>query len=123
MSFRRKSKWIVLAVLGLSFFTLSLANACMTPDAAPGADCCALPCRNVSSPELAKSYCHLSDQQRSLHAAPQIHPPALSAENTLSLIADSLKAPPLRALSSLDPNHPIQHRFGDLCILHRALLL
>ena len=94
MIFGRKLKFLILLTLAVSFLTLSLANACMVPDWAPKAeDCCTLPCRNVTSPELAKSFCHLS-QQGSLHGEPQLPAPAVLAEDGLALIVQSLKAPP-----------------------------
>lgn len=124
MRFRQKFKWLVFIVLGLSFLTLSLASACLIPDWAPKADdCCTLPCRNVSSPELAKSFCHLSTQQRSLHAGPQLPAPAVLVEEGLALIASSLKAPPPVFSSQFDPDGPFQQPQGDLFILHRSLLL
>lgn len=124
MFFGKKTKLLILITLGLSFLTLSLANACMVPDWAPKADdCCTVPCRNVSSPELAKSFCHLSAQQRSLHAGPQLPPPAVLTEHGLALIAHSLKAPPPVFSSILDSDHPLQQPHGDLFILHRTLLL
>ncbi|MCG3116996.1 MAG: hypothetical protein LLH30_15070 [Candidatus Manganitrophus sp. SA1] len=124
MRFHRKFKWLVLIILSLSFLTLSLASACMIPDWAPKADdCCAIPCRNVSSPELAKSFCHLSTQQRSLHAGPQLPAPAVLVEDGLALIAQSLKAPPPVFSSQFDPDCSLQQPHGDLYILHRTLLL
>jgi hypothetical protein len=124
MLLSKKAKWVVLLTLGLSFLTLSLASACMIPDWAPKADdCCAVPCRNVSSPELAKSFCHLSTQQRSLHAGPQLPAPAVLVEDGLALIAQSLKSPPPVFSSQFDPNCPLQQPQGDLFILHRTLLL
>lgn len=124
MFLNKKTKWPILIVLGVSFLTLSLANACMAPEGAPkAADCCAVPCRNVSSPELAKSFCHLSAQQRSLHSGPQLPMPALLAEDGLALIADSLKAPPFVFSSRFNPDRPIRQSRGDLFILHRTLLL
>lgn len=121
----KKAKLLIFIVLGLSFVTLSLASACMVPDWAPKADdCCVLPCKTVSSPELAKSYCDLSNQQRSLHAGPQLPAPAILVESSLNLIVQSLKAPPPGFSSySLDPDQPIQQFQGDLCILHRTLLI
>jgi hypothetical protein len=120
----KKAKLLILIVLGLSFITLSMASACMIPDWAPKADdCCVLPCKNVSSPELAKSFCHLSDQQRSLNAGPQLPQPAVLVEDGLALISHSLKAPPPLFPSQIDSNHFIQQPPGDLCILHRILLL
>lgn len=124
MRFHRKCKWLVLIILGLSFLTLSLASACMIPDWAPKADdCCAIPCRNVSSPELAKSFCHLSTQQRSLHAGPQLPAPAVLVEDGLALIAQSLKAPPPVFSSQFDLDCSSLQPQGDLYILHRTLLL
>lgn len=116
-------KWLVLIVLGLSFLTLSLASACMVPDGAPqAADCCVLPCKAVSSPEMAKSYCDLSNQQRSLHAGPQLHGSVILVEDGLSLIADSLKAPPsFTSLRNL--NTPQKSSHEDLCLLHRTFLI
>lgn len=124
MRLHRKFKWLVLIVLGLSFLTLSLASACMIPDWAPKADdCCAVPCRNVSSPELAKSFCHLSTQQRSLHAGPQLPAPAVLVEDGLALIAQSLKAPPPVFSSPVDSDHPLQQPSEELYLLNRTLLL
>lgn len=121
----RKTKWLIILVLGFSFMTLSLASACMVPDWVPKADdCCVLPCKNVSSPELARSYCDLSNQQRSLHAGPQLPSPAVLVEDGLALIVQSLKAPPPPVFSSLlDSDHPIKQSQQDLCILHRTFLL
>lgn len=120
----KKFKWLILITLGLSFLTLSLASACMIPDWAPKAeDCCAIPCRNVTSPELAKSFCHLSTQQRSLHAGPQLPTPAVLVEDGLALIAESLKAPPPVFSSQFDLECSLQRPQGDLFILHRTLLL
>lgn len=120
----KKFKWLILITLGLSFLTLSLASACMIPDWAPKAeDCCAIPCRNVTSPELAKSFCHLSTQQRSLHAGPQLPTPAVLVEDGLALIAQSLKAPPIVFSSQFDLECSLQRPQGDLFILHRTLLL
>ena len=93
-------------------------------DWAPKADdCCVLPCKTVSSPELAKSYCDLSNQQRSLHAGPQLPAPAILVEDGLALIAHSLKAPPPVFLSRFELDHSIQQPQEDLFILHRTLLL
>lgn len=120
----RKIKLLILVILGLSFLTLSLASACMVPDWAPKADdCCVLPCKTVSSPELAKSYCDLSNQQRSLHSGPQLPAPAVLVEDGLALIAHSLKAPPPVFLSRFELDHSIQQPQEDLFILHRTLLL
>ena len=124
MFFGKKAKWVILITLFLSFLTLSLATACMVPDWAPKAeDCCAIPCRNVSSPDLAKSLCQLSTQQGSLHGGPQLPAPALLAEDGLALIAHSLKVPPPLFSRPIDSNHPLKQPHGDLCILHRSLLL
>lgn len=120
----RKIKLWILVILGLSFLTLSLASACMVPDWAPKADdCCVLPCKTVSSPEMAKSFCNLSDQQRSLHAGPQLLAPAILVEDGLSLIARSFKAPPPVFSSSVNSDHPLQHPPEDLYLLNRTLLL
>lgn len=124
MFFNKKTKWLILVTLGLSFLTLSLASACMVPDWAPKADdCCVLPCKTVSSPELAKSYCDLSNQQRSLHAGPQLPAPAILVEDGLSLIARSFKAPPPVFSSSVNSDHPLQQPPEDLYLLNRTLLL
>ena len=124
MLFSKKATYITLIILAFSFLTLSLASACMVPDWAPKADdCCVLPCKTVSSPELAKSFCNLSDQQRSLHAGPQLHAPAILVEDGLALIARSCKTPPPVFSSLLNSDHPIQQPPGDLFILHRTLLL
>src|SRR5581483_9900943 len=124
MFHRKKLKLLILFTLAVSFITLSLANACMVPDWAPKAeDCCAVPCRNVTSPELAKSFCQLSTQQGSLHGGPQLPAPALLAEDGLALIVQSLKAPPLIFLSQIDSDHPIKQCHGDLFILHRTILI
>ncbi len=120
----RKIKLWILVILGLSFLTLSLASACMVPDWAPKADdCCVLPCKTVSSPEMAKSFCNLSDQQRSLHAGPQLHAPAILVEDGLALIARSFKAPPPVFSSSVNSDHPLQQPPEDLYLLNRTLLL
>lgn len=120
----RKIKLLILVILGLSFLTLSLASACMVPDWAPKADdCCVLPCKTVTSPELAKSYCDLSNQQRSLHAGPQLPAPAILVEDGLSLIARSFKAPPPVFSSSVNSDHPLQQPPEDLYLLNRTLLL
>lgn len=122
--FNPKSKWLVFIILGFSFLTLSLANACMVPDWAPDAeDCCVLPCKTVSSPELAKTYCNLSDQQRSLHAGPQLPPPAILVEDGLVLIAASIKPPPALFAPQCDLNYPRKESSQDLSILHHALLI
>jgi hypothetical protein len=124
MFFNKKAKLLVLLTLAISVLTLSLASACMVPDWAPKAeDCCMLPCRNVSSPDLAKTFCHLSTQQRSMDAGPQLPPSAVLAEDGLTLITQSLKAPPLVSSSRIDSDHPIHQPPGDLVILHRALLI
>lgn len=124
MLFSKKATYITLIILAFSFLTLSLASACMVPDWAPKADdCCVLPCKTVSSPEMAKSFCNLSDQQRSLHAGPQLHAPAILVEDGLALIARSCKASPPVFSSVLNSDHPIQQPPGDLFILHRTLLL
>lgn len=124
MIFGRKLKFLILLTLAVSFLTLSLANASMVPDWAPKAeDCCAIPCRNVTSPELARSFCHLSSQQGSLHGGPQLPAPAVLAEDGLTLIVQSLKAPPPIFSSRIDPDHPITQPHGDLFILHRTLLI
>ena len=113
MFHKKKIKLLVLITLAASFLTLSLANACMVPDWAPKAeDCCAVPCRNVSSPELAKSFCQLSTQQGSLHGGPQLPSPALLAEDGLALLVQSLKAPPPIFSSRIDPDHPIKQPTG-----------
>lgn len=120
----RKIKLWILVILGLSFLTLSLASACMVPDWAPKADdCCVLPCKTVSSPEMAKSFCNLSDQQRSLHAGPQLPAPAILVEDGLLLIARSFKAPPPVFSSSVNSDHPLQQPPEDLYLLNRTLLL
>lgn len=122
--FNLKAKWLVFIILGVSFLTLSLANACMVPDWAPDAeDCCVLPCKTVSSPELAKSYCNLSDQQRSLHAGPQLASPSVLAEDGLALIAASINPPPPRFSPQYDSNYPKKKSSGDLSILHHVLLI
>lgn len=122
--FNFKAKWLVFIILGLSFLTLSLANACMVPDWAPDAeDCCVLPCRTVSSPELAKSYCSLSDQQRSLHAGPQLASPAVLAEDGIALIAASIKPPPPLISPQYDLNYPKRKSSENLSILYHALLI
>lgn len=124
MLFSKKATYITLIILAFSFLTLSLASACMIPDWAPKADdCCAVPCRNVSSPELAKSFCHLSTQQRSLHAGPQLPAPAVLVEDGLALIAKSLKAPPPVFSSPVDSDHPLQQPSEELYLLNRTLLL
>lgn len=124
MFHRKKIKLLILITLAASFLTLSLANACMVPDWAPKAeDCCVVPCRNVSSPDLAKSFCHLSAQQSSMHSGPQAPPPAILTEHVLALIAHSMKAPPPVFSCVLDSDHPLQQPHGDLFILHRTLLL
>jgi hypothetical protein len=124
MFFNKKTKWLILVILGLSFLTLSLASACMVPDWAPKADdCCVLPCKTVTSPELAKSYCDLSNQQRSLHAGPQLPAPAILVEDGLALIARSFKAPPPVFSSSVNSDHPLQQPPEDLYLLNRTLLL
>jgi hypothetical protein len=124
MFLRKKAKYITLTILAFSFLTLSLASACMVPDWAPKADdCCVLPCKTVSSPEMAKSFCNLSDQQRSLHAGPQLHAPAILVEDGLALIARSLKAPPPVFSSSVNSDHPLQQPPEDLYLLNRTLLL
>ena len=121
---RRKFKLLILMTLAASFLTLSLASACMVPDWAPKAeDCCAVPCRNVTSPELAKSFCQLSTQQGSLHGGPQLPAPALLAEDGLSLIVLSLKAPPPIFSSQIDSDRPIKQSRGDLFILHHTILI
>lgn len=123
MFHRKKFKLLILLTLAASFLTLSLASACMVPDWAPKAeDCCTVPCRNVSSPELARSFCHLSAQQGSLHGGPQLPAPAVLAEDGLALIVQSLKAPPIFS-SRIDPDHPITQPHGDLFIFHRTLLI
>lgn len=124
MFYRKKIKLLILFTLAASFLTLSLASACMVPDWAPKAeDCCAVPCRNVSSPELAKSFCQLSTQQGSLHGGPQLPAPALLSEDGLTLIVQSLKAPPPVFLSRIDSDHLVKQPQGDLFILHRTLLI
>jgi hypothetical protein len=124
MQLGKKAKYVALIVLALSFLTLSLANACMVPDWAPKAeDCCAIPCQNVSSPDLAKSFCQLSTQQGSLHGGPQLPSPALLVEDGLALIAHSLKAPPRLFSSRIDSDRPIKQPHGDLVILHCTLLI
>lgn len=124
MFFNKKAKWLILVISGLSFLTLSLASACMVPDWAPKADdCCVLPCKTVTSPELAKSYCDLSKQQRSLHAGPQLPAPAILVEDGLSLIARSFKAPPPVFSSSVNSDHPLQQPPENLYLLNRTLLL
>jgi len=124
MFHRKKVKLLVLITLAASFLTLSLANACMVPDWAPKAeDCCTIPCRNVTSPDLAKSFCQLSSQQGSLHGGPQSLAPVVLVEDGLALIVHSLKAPPPVFSSILDSDHPLQQPHGDLFILHRTLLL
>lgn len=124
MFFGKKLKLLILFTLAVSFLTLSLASACMVPDWAPKAeDCCAVPCRNVSSPELVKSFCQLSTQQGSLHGGPQLPAPAVLSEDGLALIVQSLKAPPPIFSSRIDPDHPITQPHGDLFILHRTLLI
>jgi hypothetical protein len=124
MLFGKKATYITLIILAFSFLTLSLASACMVPDWAPKADdCCVLPCKTVSSPELAKSYCDLSNQQRSLHAGPQLPAPAILVEDGLALIARSFKAPPPVFSSPVDSDHPLQQPPEDLYLLNRTLLL
>ncbi|NKE71140.1 hypothetical protein [Candidatus Manganitrophus noduliformans] len=124
MFLSKKARYITLIILAFSFLNLSLASACMVPDWAPKADdCCVLPCKTVTSPELAKSFCNLSDQQRSLHAGPQLYAPAILVEDGLALIARSCKAPPPVILSGIDSDQPLSQPRGDLFILHRTLLL
>ena len=124
MRLGKKAKYFALIVLALSFLTLSLANACMVPDWAPKAEeCCAIPCKNVSSPDLAKSFCQISSQQGSLHGAPQLPSPAILAIDGLTLLTQSLKAPPGLFSSYIDSDHPIKQPHGDLIILHRTLLI
>ncbi len=124
MFYRKKIKLLILFTLAVSFLTLSLASACMVPDWAPKAeDCCAVPCRNVTSPELAKSFCQLSTQQGALHGGPQLPAPAILAEDGLALIVQSLKAPPPIFSSRIDSDHPIKQSHEDLFILHRTLLI
>lgn len=122
--FSLKAKWLVFIILGISFLTLSLANACMVPDWAPDAeDCCVLPCKTVSSPELAKSYCNLSGQQRSLHIGPQLPSTAVLVEDGLALIAASIKPPPPLFSPQSDSNYPSKESLQHLFILHHALLI
>lgn len=120
----KKAKYFTLIVLAVSFLTLSLASACMVPDWAPKAEeCCAIPCRNVSSPDLARSFCQLSAQQGSLHGGPQLPAPAILEHDGLALIAHSLKAPPPLFSPRIDSDRPIKQPHGDLIILHRTLLI
>ena len=124
MRLGKKAKYVALIVLALSFLTLSLANACMVPDWAPKAEeCCVIPCKNVSSPDLAKSFCQISAQQGSLHGGPHLPSPAILVQDGLALIAHSFKAPPRLFLSRVDSDHPIKQPHGDLIILHRTLLI
>lgn len=124
MFHRKMVKLLILFTLAISFLTLTLASACMVPDWAPKAeDCCTIPCRNVTSPDLAKSFCQLSSQQGSLHGGPQLPAPAILVEDGLALIVQCLKDPPPVFSSIFDPDHPLQQPHGDLIILHRTLLI
>ncbi|MFY9268502.1 MAG: hypothetical protein WAO55_02005 [Candidatus Manganitrophaceae bacterium] len=123
-SLRRRIKPAIWIVLILSFLTLSLANACLIPEETKkGKDCCAPSCRTVSSPELAKSFCHLSDQQRSLHTEASFSIPLFPLEDALAFVTPALQVPLLSFVSFRDTGLSGIKQHDDLCILHRTLLL
>ncbi len=126
MNSKKKTKRIVAIVLGLMFFALPMADACMLEHMAlggnPTADHKAMPCKTLPSPETAQRFCNLSDQHRSLQSPEQPFSMAILCEDGLSLIANSIIAA-TPSSNLLDVQQIEGQSIQDLFIVHHSLLI